>query len=135
MYFLLTQTMYNPVFVLQETSYKPLYTFTLIIHYWPRVKMGIPSVDRRLSHSTHLPSLLWSYSFTLHPTPDSGFNYLYPAPTAKTTALLNLSTLPSWPTHIPYFSIWHHLPTLLIILLKFSSSSSLLLPEAYNEDQ
>ena len=134
MYFPLTQTMYNPVFIIQETSYKPLYTLTIIIHYWLRVKMGIPSVDRRLSHNTHLPSLLWSYSYNLHPTPDSGFISIYPAPTASTTALLNLSTLPSWPTHHPYFSIWHHLPTLLIILLWFSSSS-LLLPETYNEDQ
>ena len=134
MYFLLTQTMYHPVFILQETSDKRLYTFTVTIHYWPRVKMGIPSVDRRLKHNTHLPSLLWSYSYTLHPTPDSGFNSLYRAPTASTTALLKLSTLPLWPTHHPYYIIWHHLPNLTIILLWFSSSS-LLLPETDNEDQ
>ena len=151
MYFLLTQTMYHPVFILQETSDKPLYTFTVTIRYWPRVKMVISAVDPGSSHNIHLYPLLFSHP-TPTPPPDSTFllssdpirihfillrilvSTLYPVPTASTTALFNLSTLPSWPTHHPYFSIWHHLPTLLIFLLWFSSSS-LLLPETDNEDQ
>ena len=64
--------MYHPVFLLQETSDKPLYTFTVTIHYWSRVKMDIPLVDPDSSHNTPLFPLLFSHP-TPTPTPDSTF--------------------------------------------------------------
>ena len=79
-----------------------------------------------------IPEPLTQYSPSLYPTPDSGFNslYIYPALTARTTALLSLHSLLIIPTSTSVISLY-----LLIILLWFSFSSSLLLPEAYNEDQ
>ena len=64
--------MYHPVFILQETSDKPLYTFTVTIRYWPRVKMVISAVDPCSSHNTHLYPLLFSHP-TPTPPPDSTF--------------------------------------------------------------